>query len=115
MAGLREPLAAVERWRQAVRPPPASLKPSAGPADVVRHDRRRRQRGRECALGERQLRAGENTHKAVEMNTGRIEDKVKEDRGSCSNSDVALGLQTMPGIGPMTALAIEAFAPARPD
>ena len=44
--------------------------------------------------------------------SARIETKAKTIADLARQSDVARRLQTMPGIGPMTALAVEAFAPA---
>ena len=43
--------------------------------------------------------------------TGRIKAKDKLIKELAKESDVARRLQTMPGVGPMTALAVEAFAP----
>ena len=40
------------------------------------------------------------------------EDKTKKIVGLSQESGVARRLQTMPGVGPLTALAVEAFAPA---
>jgi transposase len=48
----------------------------------------------------------------ISEKTVRIEDKARRIANLSQHSDVARRLQTMPGIGPMTALAIEAFAPA---
>lgn len=48
----------------------------------------------------------------ISEKTARIEDKTHKIADLSRSSDVARRLQTMPGIGPMTALAIEAFAPA---
>jgi len=44
--------------------------------------------------------------------TLRIEDKTKKLTGLSKQSDTARRLQTMPGVGPMISLAVEAFAPA---
>ena len=44
--------------------------------------------------------------------SARIETKAKTIADLARQSDVARRLQTMPGVGPMTALAVEAFAPA---
>ena len=44
--------------------------------------------------------------------TVRIEDKTRKLTELSQQSDTARRLQTMPGVGPMTALAVEAFAPA---
>jgi transposase len=44
--------------------------------------------------------------------TLRIEDKTKKLTELSKQSDTARRLQTMPGVGPMIALAVEAFAPA---
>ena len=43
--------------------------------------------------------------------TSRIEAKTKKVKELSEQTDMARQLQTMPGVGPMTALAIEAFAP----
>ncbi len=43
--------------------------------------------------------------------TARIEVKTKKVKRWAAQTDTARQLQTMPGVGPMTALAIEAFAP----
>ncbi|WP_028749647.1 IS110 family transposase, partial [Rhizobium mesoamericanum] len=48
----------------------------------------------------------------ISEKTARIEDKTKKIAGLAQQSNVARRLQTMPGVGPMTALAVEAFAPA---
>lgn len=48
----------------------------------------------------------------ISEKTERIEDKTKKIAGLAQQSDVARRLQTKPGVGPMTALAVEAFAPA---
>jgi transposase len=44
--------------------------------------------------------------------TARIEQKTKKLGELSKQSDTARRLQTMPGVGPLTALAVEAFAPA---
>ncbi|MGF1619733.1 MAG: IS110 family transposase, partial [Rhodomicrobiaceae bacterium] len=44
--------------------------------------------------------------------TERIEARTKKARDLAAHADTARRLQTMPGVGPLTALAIEAFAPA---
>ena len=44
--------------------------------------------------------------------TVRIDRKTKKIRDLAAETDTARRLQTMPGVGPLTALAIEAFAPA---
>ena len=44
--------------------------------------------------------------------TARIEEKTKRLAELSQHSDTARRLQTMPGVGPMTALSVEAFAPA---
>jgi len=44
--------------------------------------------------------------------TARIEAKTKKVKELAEQTDMARRLQTMPGVGPMTALAIEAFAPS---
>lgn len=43
--------------------------------------------------------------------TERIETKTKVLKGLAAETDTARRLQTMPGIGPLTAVAVEAFAP----
>jgi transposase len=43
--------------------------------------------------------------------TDRIDAKTKALKGLAAETDTARGLQTMPGVGPITALAVEAFAP----
>jgi transposase len=43
--------------------------------------------------------------------TERIEVKTKDLKALASETDTARRLQTMPGVGPLTALAVEAFAP----
>jgi transposase len=43
--------------------------------------------------------------------TVRIEAKTKKAKGLAAGTGVARRLQTMPGVGPLTALAMEAFAP----
>jgi transposase len=58
------------------------------------------------------LRAGEEHPKAVELNPGRMEDKAREIADLFGTATLERRLQTMPGVGPMTALAVEAFAPA---
>jgi transposase len=44
--------------------------------------------------------------------TARIDEKAKKLTELSRQSDVARRLQTMPGVGPLIALAVEAFAPA---
>ncbi|MEX2745781.1 IS110 family transposase [Rhizobium mongolense] len=44
--------------------------------------------------------------------TARIDDKTKKIGEMAKQTDIARRLQTMPVVGPMTAMAIEAFAPA---
>ncbi|WP_018860470.1 IS110 family transposase [Rhizobium sp. 42MFCr.1] len=48
----------------------------------------------------------------ISEKTARIEDKTKKIAGLAQQSNVARRLKTMPGVGPMVALAVEAFAPA---
>ncbi|MGF6863000.1 transposase [Rhodobacteraceae bacterium MBR-64] len=43
--------------------------------------------------------------------TERIDGKTKELKALAAETDTARRLQTMPGVGPLTALAVEAFAP----
>lgn len=43
--------------------------------------------------------------------TERIDARTRTAKGLAAQADTARRLQTMPGVGPMTALAIEAFAP----
>lgn len=43
--------------------------------------------------------------------TGRIDEKTKRIKTLANETDTARRLQTMPGVGPLTALAVEAFAP----
>ncbi|OYX38721.1 MAG: IS110 family transposase, partial [Rhodobacterales bacterium 32-64-14] len=47
----------------------------------------------------------------IREQTVRIEAKTKTAKELASKDDVARRLQTMPGIGPLTALAVETFAP----
>lgn len=47
----------------------------------------------------------------VSEKTARIEARTKAVRKLAETTDTARRLQTMPGVGPMTALAVEAFAP----
>lgn len=47
----------------------------------------------------------------IAQQTARIEAKTKTLRALAADADMARRLQTMPGVGPLTALAIEAFAP----
>ena len=44
--------------------------------------------------------------------TTRIDAKTRKISDLAAKTDIARRLQTMPGVGPMTAMAIEAFAPA---
>lgn len=44
--------------------------------------------------------------------TRKIDARTKKAKELASEADVARRLQTMPGVGPLTALAVEAFAPA---
>lgn len=44
--------------------------------------------------------------------TRRIDTRTKKAKKLAAEADMARRLQTMPGVGPLTALAIEAFAPA---
>jgi len=48
----------------------------------------------------------------IETSNLRIAELEKQVRRSAAESDVATRLQTMPGVGPITAMAFEAFAPA---
>ncbi len=43
--------------------------------------------------------------------TGRIEARTKKMKALSTQTDMARRLQTMPGVGPLTAIAVEAFAP----
>ncbi len=43
--------------------------------------------------------------------TARIEARMKKIKAMASETDMARRLQTMPGVGPLTAMAVEAFAP----
>src|SRR3546814_18238601 len=43
--------------------------------------------------------------------TVRINEKTGKVKALAAKADIARRLQTMPGIGPLTALAVEAFAP----
>lgn len=47
----------------------------------------------------------------ISEKTARIEARTKAARKLAETTDTARRLQTMPGVGPMTALAVEAFAP----
>nr|WP_234819362.1 hypothetical protein [Sinorhizobium meliloti] len=47
----------------------------------------------------------------IAENTERIEDTAKALKALAAETDTARRLQTMPGVGPLVALAIEAFAP----
>ena len=47
----------------------------------------------------------------ISEQTARIETNTKLLAGLAASSETARRLQTMPGVGPMTALAVEAFAP----
>jgi transposase len=49
--------------------------------------------------------------KQIAEKTVRILDRTKKIKGLAALTDTARRLQTMPGVGPLTALAIEAFAP----
>jgi transposase len=44
--------------------------------------------------------------------TVRIDEKTKKLKALAAGTDTARRLQTMPGVGPLTALAVEAFVPA---
>lgn len=48
----------------------------------------------------------------ISEKTARIEEKSKKLAELSRQSEVARRLQTMPGVGPLTAMAVEAFAPA---
>lgn len=48
----------------------------------------------------------------IDEKTARIEEKTKRLIELSRQSDNARRLQTMPGVGPMIAMAVEAFAPA---
>ena len=48
----------------------------------------------------------------ISEQTARIEAKTKTAKKLADETDTARRLQTMPGVGPLTALAVEAFAPA---
>lgn len=47
----------------------------------------------------------------ISEKTARIDAKTKKIKELAAETDTARRLQTMPGVGPMTALAVEAFAP----
>jgi transposase len=49
--------------------------------------------------------------KQIAEKTARIEVRTKKFTGLATGTNTSRRLQTMPGVGPMTALAIEAFAP----
>ncbi len=55
---------------------------------------------------------GRDLIKQIAEKTARIEAKTKKIAALAALAPIARRLQTMPGVGPMTALAIEAFAPA---
>ena len=48
----------------------------------------------------------------ISEKTARIDDKTKKIGEVAKQTDIARRLQTMPGVGPITAMAVEAFAPA---
>ncbi|WP_245278382.1 hypothetical protein [Ensifer aridi] len=48
----------------------------------------------------------------ISEKTARIEEKTKKLGDLSRQNETARRLQTMPGVGPLTALAVEAFAPA---
>jgi transposase len=48
----------------------------------------------------------------ISEQTARVEAKTKTAKKLADETDTARRLQTMPGVGPLTALAVEAFAPA---
>jgi len=50
--------------------------------------------------------------KQIAEQTVRIDAKTKMAKELAATADTARRLQTMPGVGPLTALAVEAFAPA---
>ena len=50
--------------------------------------------------------------KQIAEQTIRIDTKTKTAKEMAARADTARRLQTMPGVGPLTALAVEAFAPA---
>ena len=43
--------------------------------------------------------------------SARIDERTRRIKALAAGTDTARRLQTMPGVGPMTALAVEAFAP----
>jgi len=47
----------------------------------------------------------------ISENTAKIETKTKKAKDLAAQTDMSRRLQTMPGIGPLTSLAVEAFAP----
>lgn len=64
-----------------------------------------------CDLPALIIAEGHDLMAQIAEKTERIDTKTKELKALASETDTARRLQTMPGVGPLTALAVEAFAP----
>ena len=65
-----------------------------------------------CDLPELAREEARDLLEQIAEKTGRIEAKTRKIAAQAALTPTARRLQTMPGVGPMTALAVEAFAPA---
>jgi transposase len=65
-----------------------------------------------CDLPALIIAEGHDLMAQIAEKTERIDAKTKELKALAAETDTARRLQTMPGVGPLTALAVEAFAPA---
>ena len=64
-----------------------------------------------CDLPALIIAEGHDLMAQIAEKTERIDAKTKELKALAAETDTARRLQTMPGVGPLTALAVEAFAP----
>lgn len=65
-----------------------------------------------CDLPALVIAEGQDLMEQIAEKTVRIDEKTKKLKALAAETDMARRLQTMPGVGPLTALAVEAFVPA---
>lgn len=65
-----------------------------------------------CDLPALVIAEGQDLMEQIAEKTVRIDEKTKKLKALAAGTDTARRLQTMPGVGPLTALAVEAFVPA---
>lgn len=64
-----------------------------------------------CDLPALVIAEGRDLMEQIAEKTKRIDEKTRKLKALAAETDTARRLQTMPGVGPLTALAVEAFAP----